>query len=239
MLKSGEIVHPDWHRTAEGETLLQQFYNAKTTGRKLFGILEQPAVFAKMEEVSYKVIFVGKSGVGKSTIIARFAGIFSAPNFIETSGIRVTNVYWPVKIWDKIILFKLQCWDAGSNSLKKYSHISTACHDKADLKISVFSYNDANSFYEMSTSLASLQSNDDINQPALMVIGTRISPKIEVPQCNIWDFETNSKIKILSMPSLSNTTNNEVNKMAPLLNSICEKLWIRDQQYIMKAGAVI
>lgn len=87
------------------------------------GILERPPIPANIEEVCYKLFFVGKSGVGKTTSIARLAGTNVSSSYVETCGIRKTDIYWPVKIWDKTVLFKLQCWDAGDNSLKKYSHV--------------------------------------------------------------------------------------------------------------------
>lgn len=42
---------------------------------------------------------------------------------METNGIKRSTIFWPVKIWDKVVLFKLQFWDASENSIKKYSHI--------------------------------------------------------------------------------------------------------------------
>lgn len=77
-----------------------------------------------IEEVSYKLFFVGKSGVGKSSTIARLAGIVNVNgDYAETRGIRKSNIYWPVKVWDRIILFRLQCWDAGDKDIKKFGHI--------------------------------------------------------------------------------------------------------------------
>lgn len=89
----------------------------------LLGLLERP-ILPNIEEVSYKLFFVGKSGVGKSSIIAKLAGIVNnGGEYIETRGIRKTNIYWPVKVWDRIILFRLQCWDAGDKDLKKFEYI--------------------------------------------------------------------------------------------------------------------
>lgn len=31
---------------------------------------------------------------------------------------------WPTKIWDKIILFRLQYWEAGDSGVKKLSYIT-------------------------------------------------------------------------------------------------------------------
>jgi len=89
----------------------------------ILGILEKPSLPSSIEEVTYKIFTIGRSGVGKTTVIARLAGILGSNNYTETNGIRKTNVYWPVKIWDKVVLFKLQFWDTSESSIKKYNHI--------------------------------------------------------------------------------------------------------------------
>jgi GTPase SAR1 family protein len=91
------------------------------------GILDRPSLPSSIEEVSYKLHISGRSGVGKTATVARLHGIKCPSTYVETAGIRKSNIYWPVKIWDKIILFKLQFWDAGDNSIKKYSHILPVC----------------------------------------------------------------------------------------------------------------
>ncbi|XP_047117243.1 ciliogenesis and planar polarity effector 2-like isoform X2 [Schistocerca piceifrons] len=122
-LSVGNIISLDWHSSAEGETMLQHFYNPQTTGRKTFGILERPSIASNVEEVSYKLFVTGKSGIGKTATVARLAGSRCRVPHTETHGIQKSNIFWPVKIWDKIILFKLQIWDAGENAIKKYAHI--------------------------------------------------------------------------------------------------------------------
>jgi len=92
--------------------------------------LERPAVSLNVEEVSYKICLFGGPGVGKSATVARLAGTKCPTSYCETIGITKTNVYWPVKIWEKIIMFKLQFWDAGDNSTRKYSHVISACESK-------------------------------------------------------------------------------------------------------------
>jgi GTPase SAR1 family protein len=88
------------------------------------GLLEKPNLPQSVEELSFKIFVSGKAGIGKTTTIARLAGtVCPSSAYVETVGIRETNVYWPTKIRDKIVLFKLQLWDAGENSIKKYSHI--------------------------------------------------------------------------------------------------------------------
>lgn len=91
------------------------------------GLLDRPSLPSSIEEVSYKLYITGRSCVGKTATVARLSGIKYPSIYVETAGIRKSNIYWPVKIWDKIILFKLQFWDAGDNSIKRYSHILPVC----------------------------------------------------------------------------------------------------------------
>lgn len=93
----------------------------------LLGILEKPSLPSSIEEVTYKIFMIGRSGVGKTSVITRLAGFSEPNNYIETNGIKKTNVFWPVKIWDKVILFKLQFWDTSESSIKKYNHILPVC----------------------------------------------------------------------------------------------------------------
>lgn len=91
------------------------------------GILEKPSLPSSIEEVTYKIFMIGRPGVGKTSVIARLAGTLESNNYIETNGIRKTDVFWPVKIWDKVVLFKLQFWDTSESSIKKYNHILPVC----------------------------------------------------------------------------------------------------------------
>lgn len=236
-MTSNSIVLLDWQSTAEGETVLQHFYNPQTTGRKLFGILERPAVPSNTEEVSYKLFFVGKAGIGKTATIARLAGTSISSSYVETLGIRKTNIFWPVKIWDKIIIFKLQCWEAGDNSIKKYSHILPACKEKVDAVVFIFSYVGSSSFNDLPQQINKM-TKDDPSQPAPIVIGTRFSvtSKLEVTATDVKEFEQKWRVPVLKMGKSTPSDRNEVHKVAPVLNAICEQLWIRDQEYLLKHG---
>lgn len=41
----------------------------------------------------------------------------------ETLGIQCCTVYWPMKIGNRLILFRLEVWDAGDSSVKRYNHV--------------------------------------------------------------------------------------------------------------------
>ena len=135
------------------------------------GVLERPAVPPNVEEVSYKLFVTGNSGIGKTATISRLAGTKCPTAYTETQGIQKTNVYWPVKIWDKVIMFKLQFWEAGENSCRKYSHIKSACESKADGIVFVFSFMDKSSFADLPQSIGKfLHGNDG---PTGIIIGSR------------------------------------------------------------------
>ncbi|XP_073994206.1 ciliogenesis and planar polarity effector 2-like isoform X2 [Rhodnius prolixus] len=210
-------IQSDWQSTAEG-------------------ILEQPAVHAVIEEVRYKVVLLGKSGVGKTWTVARLAGVAgnngTSYQTFETVGIRVTNIYWPVKIRDKIVLFKLTVWDPGSHSFKKYTHIPVTCQEKADMQIIFFSYNDASSFNDLLPLINKCGKKDEDNSPGLLIIGTRHLSKTEVSKSEVQEFQMKHNVQIMSLPAATSGSN-ELSKVSPILNTICEQLWYRDQQYIM------
>ncbi|KFP75838.1 REM2- and Rab-like small GTPase 1, partial [Acanthisitta chloris] len=83
--------------------------------RKVFGLLEHPALPPTLAApiATYKLFLSGKSGVGKTSLVASLAGTPVSPGHHETLGIEVTTVYWPAKPWDssRPVIFQLQFWD--------------------------------------------------------------------------------------------------------------------------------
>jgi len=231
----GNVVKLDWQSTAEGETIMQHFYNPQTNDRQFFGLLERP-ILPNIEEVAYKLFFVGKSGAGKSSTIARLAGIENNNGeYIETRGIRKSSIHWPVKVWDRIILFRLQCWDAGDRDLKKFGHILSVCKEESDAIVFIFSFTDPSGLTNISTNLPMYM--NDKSKPAPIVIGTKyclgdFTAKITTDDIN--EFEKTQKITILKINKTNKNYNSKEKELtAYTLNVICEQLWIRDQNYIL------
>ncbi|GFG40219.1 hypothetical protein Cfor_09807 [Coptotermes formosanus] len=202
------------------------------------GILDRPSLPTSIEEVSYKLHITGRSCVGKTATVARLSGIKYPSTYVETAGIRKSNIFWPVKIWDKIILFKLQFWDAGDNSIKRYSHILPACRDKADAIVYVFSFLDNSSFAELPQQISRMSQMGE--NPAHIVIGTRynLGNKLDVSSADIKEFELKWQVPVLKIDNTwsGGRSDSEVHEVASLLNIICERLWIRDQEYLLKQG---
>ncbi|KAK0161898.1 hypothetical protein PV327_008299 [Microctonus hyperodae] len=228
-------INMNWLNSAEGESLLHHFYDHALKKRRIYGILERPPVPSSIEEVTYKIFMIGRPGVGKTSVIARFSGVINEQRICsEISGIRRTIIYWPVKIWDKVVLFKLNFWDTSENSIKKYNHILPTCKDKVDAVCSVFSFQDMTSFTDIPYLMNSMSNIKE--RPANIVIGTKYKPwsASAVTESQIKEFENKWKIKVLKIDVNKSTTRPEIFDCAQQLNSICKALWNRDQDFITK-----
>ena len=92
----------------------------------LIGLLERPNVPPTIKILNFKLYMIGKGGVGKTSLVTYLSG---APDWTnshhqgQTPGIRTTNIYWPARIQNQLVLFQLDLWDSGETASKKYSHI--------------------------------------------------------------------------------------------------------------------
>ncbi|KAG7209904.1 hypothetical protein KM043_011500 [Ampulex compressa] len=166
-----DVLNANWLSSIEGESLVHHFYISTQKKRRFYGILERPPLPPSIEEVTYKIFMIGRSGVGKTSVVSRLAGTTESRHYTETNGIKKTNVFWPVKIWDKIVLFKLQFWDTSETSIKKYNHILPACKDSIDAVCSVFSFDDATTFNDIPYLMNTMSTIKE--KPANIVIGTK------------------------------------------------------------------
>jgi len=91
------------------------------------GLLDRPRLPSSIEEISYKLLITGRACAGKTATVARLSGIKYPSIYVETAGVQKSNIFCPVNIWSKIVLFKLQFWDADDNSIKRYSRILLVC----------------------------------------------------------------------------------------------------------------
>ncbi|NXT22403.1 CPLN2 protein, partial [Syrrhaptes paradoxus] len=104
---------PGWLLSPGGRPYLDSIL-AKNQ-RRAFGLLERPALSPSLAVpiVTYKLFVCGKSGVGKTALVATLGGSPAPPGHHETLGIEVTSVYWPAKprASGRPVIFQLQLWD--------------------------------------------------------------------------------------------------------------------------------
>lgn len=227
-------MNMNWLNSPEGESFLHHFYVNSTKKRRFYGVLERPLLPPNIEEVTYKIFMVGRPGAGKSSVVARLSGIIGCSTYSEICGIKKTNVYWPVKIWDKVVLFKLQFWDTSESSIKKYSHILPACTEKVDGICLVFSFEDQTSFNDIPYLMNTVGAIDE--KPANIVIGTRFKPwtTLAVTDVRVKEFESKWNVKVIRIDTNKLTSRSEILDCAYQLNSICNALWNRDKEFISK-----
>ncbi|KAK3095753.1 hypothetical protein FSP39_018594 [Pinctada imbricata] len=238
MISPGTLLNQEWYGSPQGREVLATLLHKSQQRRKTFGLLEKPmiGVHCPTDEVKYKVFLVGKSGVGKTSTVAKISGNAVPTAHSETPGIQTTTVYWAgqVKQLNKVIMFSLQFWDAGESATKKYDHILPACVAQTDCIIFLFSFVDRSSFEDVSQLITKMTTPKDTT--CKIVIGTKFDQHAhsEITQRDIRDFEQNWKIPILKIRNVPDTEGrNHTNETSQILCVLCEHLWHRD---IIMAG---
>ncbi|XP_032743858.1 ciliogenesis and planar polarity effector 2 isoform X1 [Rattus rattus] len=82
----GSVIVPDWHETVEGKEYLACIL--RKNRRREFGLLERPVLppSVVIDTASYKIFVSGKSGVGKTALVAKLAGLEVPVVHHETTG---------------------------------------------------------------------------------------------------------------------------------------------------------
>ncbi|XP_052718129.1 ciliogenesis and planar polarity effector 2-like [Crassostrea angulata] len=233
MLSPGSLLSQEWYSSTTGKAVLSSLMTRNLLKRKPFGILDKPVLPLNItaDEVKYKILLVGKSGIGKTSTIAKLSGNEIPATHSETPGIHITTTQWPgmVKQMNKIVMFHLQFWDVGDGAMKKYEHIKTTWENQADCVIFLFSFVDRGSFEEISQHITRMTKPK--NNFTKLVIGTKFDQHAysEITQRDIRDFEHTWKVPILKIRNVPDTeTKNDINEISQILTTICEHLWHRD-----------
>uniref|UniRef100_A0A8D0HHY0 Ciliogenesis and planar polarity effector 2 n=1 Tax=Sphenodon punctatus TaxID=8508 RepID=A0A8D0HHY0_SPHPU len=236
----GSVIVPDWHKTPEGKehfaTILRR------NRRRCFGLIERPVLSpqAAADLVSYKVFVSGKSGVGKTALVARLAGLEVPSVHHETTGIQMTTVYWPVKLQnsDRPLFFKFCFWDCGEAALRKFDHILPACKEKADGILFLFSFTDRSSFDDLPSQFSRV--TDGSENLVKIVIGTKCDQYMhaDVTEHDLAAFRHAWRLSVLRAKSVGasylldgHTLDGRVGlaDVAHVLNGLAEHLWHQDQ----------
>lgn len=228
------VIDLGWYQSEEGQSALAHLRDPLIgTSTKFFGFLERPAVPPSFVQDSYKLAFVGKSGVGKTSLINLLVngGNQTVISPGETPGVRVTTVYWPAKIRNQIHLFHLDLWDCGESATKKYNHILPVCKQNASAIVYVFSFTDKSTFEDIDAQLSRRSGSASCS----IVVGTKygLQSDCQVSQTDVARLESVHKLSVLRVRYHQGGLRgpNNLGETAFVLNFFCDRLFnFRDQQ---------
>lgn len=149
----------------------------------------------------FKLILIGNSGVGKSSLLLRFSDNNFGDSYIPTIGVdfRFRNV----TIENKNI--KLQIWDTAGQ--ERFRTITTTYYRSANGIVLCYDTTDLKSFSDLESWMEEI--NQYANNPVIILVGTKADMKVEedkkISEKDIQDFinkydmehiETSSKTAI-------------------------------------------
>ncbi|XP_029991358.1 ciliogenesis and planar polarity effector 2 [Sphaeramia orbicularis] len=224
----GSVVVSDWHRCKDSKDYFSKILHKKR--RKNFGLLESPVMspLNAVDTVQYKIFISGKSGVGKTALAARLAGL-NIPNMhYETTGIETTVVHWPVKLTEngRVLFFRLQLWDCGENALRRFDHLLPSCKEQVDAVLFLFSFTDRTSFEDLSNQIKKW-TEPPLDRVVKLVVGTKFDlfMHCDVAEKDVRGFQMTSGLPVLRM---GGEVSDGLGDVAPLLNCLAENLWHQD-----------
>jgi Ras-related protein Rab-1A len=122
--------------------------------------------YKKEYDYLVKLIVVGESGVGKSSLIQRYdQGQFN-PYFVSTIGCDYAIKELTIK--DKIV--KLQCWDCAGN--ERFRTITTSYYRGSHIILLVFDMNDNNTIDSIPSWLAEIRKFNSTGK--ILLVGNKI-----------------------------------------------------------------
>ncbi|XP_072571129.1 ciliogenesis and planar polarity effector 2 [Paramormyrops kingsleyae] len=224
---SGSVVLMDWYRSVEGKGFFSRIKRKEK--RRIFGLLEAPPIppLINVDTVRYKVFLSGKSGVGKTALAARLAGLDVSSVHYETIGIQTSVVFWPVKLRDsgQVLLFRLHLWDCGENALRRFDHLLPTCKEQLDAVLFLFSFTDHSSFDDLPGQIA--RGCDPSDNVVKLVVGTKFDlfMHTDVTEREVKAFQEQWAVPVFC---IGGDACDDLQNVAPLLNTLAELLWHQD-----------
>ena len=161
---------------------------------------------SKEEIISFKILLLGDSGVGKTAFILRFCDDKFDEDSLTTIGLDQKNKF--VKRGDKKL--ELHIWDTAGE--ERFRSIAKNCYKGADGIILMYDISRYETFKQIKTWINNIKESINIDKVALLVVGNKIDlPKdVEtVDEESKNNFENSSKMKIIEASAKENTNVND------------------------------
>ena len=160
----------------------------------------------KEEILSFKILLLGDSTVGKTAFIVRFCEDKFEEDSLTTIGLDQKNKF--VKRGDKRL--ELHIWDTAGQ--ERFRSIAKNCYKGADGIILMYDISKYETFKHIKTWINNIKESIDIDKIALIVVGNKCDlPDSEknVDQDSKQNFENTSKMKIIEASAKDNINVNE------------------------------
>ena len=161
---------------------------------------------SKDEIISFKILLLGDSGVGKTAFILRFCEDKFEEDSLTTIGLDQKNKF--VKRDNKKL--ELHIWDTAGQ--ERFRSITKNCYKGADGIILMYDISKYETFKQIKTWINNIKDSIDIDKIALLVVGNKCDmPKTDktVDQESKQNFENASKMKIIEASAKDNINVNE------------------------------
>ena len=160
----------------------------------------------KEEIISFKILLLGDSTVGKTAFILRFCEDKFDEDSLTTIGLDQKNKY--VKRGDKKI--ELHIWDTAGQ--ERFRAIAKNLYKGADGILLMYDMSNLNSFNHIKEWINSIKESVDISKIALIIVGNKCdltTQEITVDEEKKKNFEDTRKLKIIEASAKKNINVND------------------------------
>eukprot|EP00026_Physarum_polycephalum_P014830 Phypoly_transcript_15390.p1 GENE.Phypoly_transcript_15390~~Phypoly_transcript_15390.p1 ORF type:complete len:214 (+),score=24.21 Phypoly_transcript_15390:236-877(+) len=200
------------------------------------------AMMALNYDYLFKIVVIGDSGIGKSSLLIRYADDGFSELFISTKGVdfKVKTVTSQSKS------IKLQIWDTAGQ--ERFRTITTSYYRGAQGVVLCYDITDRASFVRLETWLGEIKKYASSNSPVLLCgLKSDLEPHREVPTTEAADFAKKYGMKFLETSAKKNVgveaafqeltdeilietrkrtpTNDDKPKISPTQNSAASTSW--------------
>lgn len=154
---------------------------------------------------TYKIILIGDSYVGKTSLIIRFCEDKYEPNGLATVGIDTKTKYFKRK--DKKV--ELQIWDTAGQ--ERFKSLSKSCCNSMDGIIFVYDMGNKTSFQNIKVWYNNLKNIVDFKKVGLILVGNKCD--LDNPEVNeeiVKDFCNSHNMNFIEASAKNNINVNEV-----------------------------
>ena len=175
---------------------------------------------------TFKIIFLGDSGVGKSSIIMRYIHNTFSDNHISTVGVGFSYKEVTVKDGTKI---QLKLIDTAGQ--EKYKSISKSYYKNAEGVLFIFAYDDKKSFDDIEDWLDSFKENSDKKEDIPIIL---IGNKYDVENKQIKDSSIEDLKNRIGITDFIKTSAKANIGIEDLFTELAEKVYNQNKKYIGK-----